>query len=81
MSNEIKEKIKERYDKIAVFGNSDSCCTPASPSSNCCGGGDSIIDKTDDISLLSSVRSIGYDAKELKSIPVLYIRSGMWKSN
>src|SRR3954465_7570080 len=68
MSNEIKEKIKERYGKIALFGNSDSCCMPASSSSNCCGG-DSSIDKTDDISLLSSVRSIGYDAKELKSIP------------
>jgi arsenite methyltransferase len=70
MSNEIKEKTKERYGKIAVFGNSDSCCTPASPSSNCCGGGDSNIDKTDDISLLSSTaKSNGYDAKELKSIP------------
>jgi hypothetical protein len=30
MKNEvkIKEKIKERYDKIAFFGNSDSCCSP-----------------------------------------------------
>ena len=28
----IKNKIKERYGKIAVFGNSDSCCMP----SECC---------------------------------------------
>jgi hypothetical protein len=32
----IKDKIRERYSKIAVFGNSDSCCMP---SSECCGGG------------------------------------------
>ena len=43
MNNEskIKEKIKDRYGKIALFGNSDSCCMPASLSSNCCGSGNS----------------------------------------
>ena len=29
MKNEIiKEKVKERYGKIALVGNSDSCCMP-----------------------------------------------------
>ncbi len=31
---QIKDKIKERYGKIALFGNSDSCCMPSS--SECC---------------------------------------------
>ena len=26
---EIKEKIKERYGKIALFENTDSCCMPS----------------------------------------------------
>jgi arsenite methyltransferase len=67
--DEIKEKIKERYDKIAVFGNSDSCCMPSS--SNCCsGGGDSNSENiSKDLSLLSSVKSVGYNVKEIESIP------------
>ena len=76
MSIDIKEKIKERYGKIALVGNSDSCCMPSSSSSsssNCCGGngvGDSSgIAITEDSSLLFSAQSIGYDAKELESIP------------
>jgi arsenite methyltransferase len=70
MSNEIKEKIKANYGKMAVFGNSDSCCMPStSTSSNCCSG-DSTMDITDDISLLTSAaKSIGYNVKELESIP------------
>ena len=72
MSNEIeiKEKIKASYGKIAVFGNSDSCCMPStSTSSNCCSG-NSTMDITDDISLLTSAaKSIGYNVKELESIP------------
>ena len=67
MSNEIKEKIKERYGNIALVGNSDSCCMPASSSSNCCSNSNK--DIIDDISLLSSAKSIGYDTKELESIP------------
>jgi hypothetical protein len=31
----IKEKVKERYGKIALAGKSESCCMPA----ECCGGG------------------------------------------
>src|SRR6478752_1801424 len=67
MSNEIKEKIKERYGNIALVGNSDSCCMPASSSSNCCSNSNK--DIIDDISLSSSAKSIGYDTKELESIP------------
>src|SRR6185437_11702997 len=71
MSKDIKEKIKERYGKIALFGNTDSCCMPSS-SSNCCSSSSSNnkdMSINENSSLLSSVKSIGYDAKELESIP------------
>ena len=55
MSDTIKEKVKERYGKIALTGNSDCCCMPGECSTN-----DSPIDAT---------RIIGYDPKELQSIP------------
>jgi len=32
---QIKERVKERYGKIALTGNSESCCAPT----ECCGGG------------------------------------------
>ncbi len=57
----IKEKIKERYGKIAVFGNSDSCCMP---SSECCSGGENPVAPT-----LQSIEAIGYSPTELASIP------------
>ena len=53
--NDIKEKVKERYGKIALTGNSDCCCMPGECSTN-----DSPIDAT---------KIIGYDQEELKSIP------------
>ncbi len=56
---QIKEKVKERYGKIALAGNSEGCCA----STECCLGG---------VSLTSSVqiaKNIGYDAKELESVP------------
>ena len=59
---EIKEKIKERYGNIALFGNSDYCCMPASSqSSNCCegDGSSSSTNLIENLSLLSSVKSIG----------------------
>ena len=59
--NNIKEKIKERYGKIAVFGNSDSCCMP---SSECCSG-----EENSGASTLQSTEAIGYDSTELASIP------------
>ena len=74
MSIDIKEKVKERYGKIALVGNSDSCCMPSTSSSNCCNGS-SNSDNSSSVytivnsSLLSIAKSIGYDAKELESIP------------
>jgi arsenite methyltransferase len=53
----LKAKIKERYGKIALTGNSDCCCTPQ----ECC-------NTTDFNPKLSSV-AIGYDDKALDSIP------------
>ena len=55
MSDAIKDKVKERYGKIALTGNSDCCCMPGECSTN-----DSPIDAT---------KIIGYDPKELESIP------------
>jgi arsenite methyltransferase len=52
----IKEKIKERYGKIALSGNSDYCCMPG----ECCGS---------DASPKQALLSIGYDKNELNSIP------------
>ena len=53
---EIKEKIKERYGKIALSGNSESCCMP----DECC---------RSDASPKQAFLSIGYDKDELESIP------------
>ena len=55
MTDNIKEKVKERYAKIALTGNSDCCCMPGECS-------------TDD-SLIDASKIIGYDQEELKSIP------------
>ncbi|WP_299293467.1 arsenite methyltransferase [Nitrosopumilus sp.] len=55
MENSIKNDIKKKYSEIAVSGNTDCCCMPGE-----CNTGDSPIDAT---------RLIGYDQKELDSIP------------
>ena len=55
MENPIKEEIKKKYSKIVVSGNDDCCCMPGE-----CDSGDSPIDAT---------KLIGYDQKELESIP------------
>jgi ubiquinone/menaquinone biosynthesis C-methylase UbiE len=52
----LKNKIKERYSKIAIEGNSDCCCTPQE------------CNTVEFNPKLSSV-SIGYNDKELDSIP------------
>lgn len=52
---ELKDKIKERYSKIALSGNTDSCCMP-----ECC---------TSDSSPNQSSVAIGYDDKILETIP------------
>jgi ubiquinone/menaquinone biosynthesis C-methylase UbiE len=55
MDNTIKDDIKKKYSKIVVSGNTDCCCMPGE-----CDSGDSPIDAT---------KLIGYDQKELESIP------------
>jgi arsenite methyltransferase len=55
MTIEIKNEIKQRYGKIALSGNSDCCCMPGE-----CGT---------DISPIKAAGLIGYDAKDLESIP------------
>jgi arsenite methyltransferase len=78
MGIDIKEKVKERYGKIAVFGNTElCCCMPITSLSSCCNDSSNIENNNskskntiDNSSLLSSsAKSIGYDAKELESIP------------
>ena len=57
----LKEKIKEQYGKIALDGNSHSCCVP---SSDCCGTSSEIL-----ISPFESSKTVGYDADKLNLIP------------
>jgi arsenite methyltransferase len=57
---QIKERVKERYGKIALTGNSESCCAPT----ECCGGG-----SISEISPVQIAKNIGYDTKELESVP------------
>ena len=57
VTGDIKEKVKERYGKIALTGNSDCCCMPR----ECNDQGSSPIE---------SATVIGYDTKELESIPI-----------
>ena len=58
---QVKKKIRERYSKIALSGNSDSCCMPSSV--KCCSN-----ESISEYPLLSA-NSIGYNLSELKSIP------------
>lgn len=55
MNEIIKDKVKERYGKIALTGNSDCCCMPGE-----CTTGDSTVD---------AAELIGYDQEDLRSIP------------
>ncbi len=66
---QIKDKIKERYGKIALFGNSDSCCMPSSSSSKCCSTEEEEVVGDKDSNIFSSAKSIGYNPTELESIP------------
>ena len=54
----IKEKVKESYGKIALKTNSESCCAPME---SC--------DSSEVILAVQIAKNIGYDAKELESIP------------
>jgi arsenite methyltransferase len=58
---QLKEKIKERYGKIATDGNSTSCCVP---SSERCGVSSEIV-----LSPVESSKAVGYDLDDLKLIP------------
>jgi SAM-dependent methyltransferase len=52
----IKEKVRERYGKIALVGNTESCCMPGS---SCCDPG----------SPMHSAMIVGYDEQDLEAIP------------
>ncbi len=56
----IKNKIKEQYEKIALADGSLSCC---STSSGCCDTNETVV------SPIESSKTVGYDQKDLKSIP------------
>jgi len=58
----IKERVKERYAKIALTGNSDCCCMPG----ECC---DSNSNSNSPSSPMQAAAVIGYDIMELESIP------------
>jgi arsenite methyltransferase len=66
---DIKEKVRERYGKIALLGNVDSCCM----SGECCQVNDDDNNNKDDhntfISPIQSSKIIGYDADDQESIP------------
>ena len=51
---QIKERVKERYGKIALTGNSENCCALT----ECCGEG-----CISEISPVQIAKKIGYDAK------------------
>ena len=58
--SQLKEKIKEQYGKIALDGNSNSCCMP---SSDCCSTSEIIL------SPFTSSKEVGYESDKLNSIP------------
>ncbi|MGA9844946.1 MAG: methyltransferase domain-containing protein, partial [Nitrososphaeraceae archaeon] len=60
----IKQKVKERYSKIALVGSSsEGCCAPT----ECCNGGSN--SDTQMMSPLQIAENIGYNANDLNSIP------------
>ncbi|MGH9976513.1 MAG: hypothetical protein ACRD8Z_11860, partial [Nitrososphaeraceae archaeon] len=68
-SKEIKEKVREKYAKVALTG--DSCCGPLSSGGSgggCCSGNSNVtfqpLQSAAQVSKL-----VGYGTKELKSIP------------
>jgi arsenite methyltransferase len=68
-SLKIKEKVKERYAKVALTG--DSCCGPSvsfGKGEGCCSGNNNVILRPSQSAAQVS-ELVGYDSKELKSIP------------
>jgi arsenite methyltransferase len=66
--NVIKDDIKKQYAKIALSGDSESCCVPDE-----CGCGSSTTTAAPASSLTTSrdqvAQAIGYDQRDLQSIP------------
>jgi ubiquinone/menaquinone biosynthesis C-methylase UbiE len=60
----IKNEIKKRYAKIALSGNSESCCVPG----ECCGNSSTSAGSST-MSIVQVAETIGYDRKDLESIP------------
>jgi ubiquinone/menaquinone biosynthesis C-methylase UbiE len=56
MKEEIKKSVMQRYGRIAMADNTESCCMPGS---SCCDPG----------SPLQSAKIVGYDSRELEAIP------------
>ena len=54
----IKDKVKEKYGEIALTGYSENCCVPT----DCCSSNEMI-------SAVQMAKNIGYDAKELETVP------------
>jgi ubiquinone/menaquinone biosynthesis C-methylase UbiE len=61
---DVKEKVKERYARIALVDNSDCCCMPGE-----CGAET----QTYFSSASEAALAIGYDENELKSVPATSI--------
>ena len=65
----IKEKVKERYGKLALTG--DSCCGPSvnfESGGGCCSEyNNAVLQPSQSAEQVSKL--VGYDSKELKSIP------------
>jgi arsenite methyltransferase len=57
---QLKEKVKERYGKIALAGNSDCSCSCCAPEENSAENASSP---------MQSAAAIGYDSKDMVSIP------------
>ena len=73
-SLKIKEKVKERYGKVALTG--DSCCGPsvsAERGGGCCSGNNNAAVLQSSQSAAQVSELVGYDSKELKSIPATSI--------
>ena len=68
-SQKIKKKVKERYAKVALIG--DSCCGPSvslgSGGSCCSGNNNTVLQPAQSPAQVSEL--VGYDARELNSIP------------
>src|SRR5919198_3273293 len=63
---QIKEEVKGRYGKIALKGySSEGCCAPG----ECCVTDSRISEMMTTSSPIQIAKNIGYDIKELESIP------------